>query len=238
MLIGLAPLLLARAVPDLIDPAALSGAPSWLWLPFTVLLFAWMLAYPWALARRRQAGFPGLPRFRSVLVEALFALLAVPVIMVALTVVWVVAVYLLGEPAMATNPLESIARSPNRFEFLALMILAVSLGPVAEEMLFRGLLYNALRQRLNLVAAAVLQAIVFGFMHPFGLVGSSVVAFLGLGHRLAVRVAENAAGSDPAACPLDGHDGAGSGSFAGNRSPLRSPSSSSGAGRLTRSRWF
>ncbi len=60
------------------------------------------------------------------------------------------------------------------------MILALLVAPVAEELFFRGMLYNALRRRLHLVVAALLQALVFGFLHPFAVVDSALVALVGL----------------------------------------------------------
>ena len=51
---------------------------------------------------------------------------------------------------------------------------------MAEEVFFRGLLYNALRQRLPRFVAVLLQAIAFGLLHPFGMVGAAAVAVGGL----------------------------------------------------------
>ena len=60
----------------------------------------------------------------------------------------------------------------NRAEWLAFIAMAVTLGPVAEETFYRGFLYNALRQRLHPIPAALIQAVVFGCVHPFGLANS------------------------------------------------------------------
>ena len=47
--------------------------------------------------------------------------------------------------------------------------MALSVGPVAEELAYRGLLYNKLRQALPTSLALVLQAAAFGLAHyPFG----------------------------------------------------------------------
>jgi len=177
VLIGLAPTAAMRAAGALIDPASLSAVP---WLPVAILAQAWMLIYPLWIVRRRNAGLPRLPRPRTIFVEALFALLAVMASMMVLTVVFSFLTYMFGDQAMPTRPLESIARSPNRVDSLGLLVLTVLVAPVAEEVFFRGMLYNALRQRLHLVVAAPLQAVVFGLVHPFGLADTAVVALIGL----------------------------------------------------------
>jgi membrane protease YdiL (CAAX protease family) len=183
VLIGLIPLAVARVAIALMDRASPSAAARRLWLPLTLLAMAWMLAYPLWIARRR-AGSPYPPRPRAVFVEALIAALAVPVVMVAYTAVFRALEYLFGEAAMPTAPLEPLARSPDRVESLALIVLAVSLGPVAEEVFFRGLLYNALRRRLPPALAAPLQAVIFGLLHPFDLANSAAVALTGLAFAL------------------------------------------------------
>ena len=81
-------------------------------------------------------------------------------------------------------PLEPIVRSPNRVDSLGLMILAVLVAPVAEEVLFRGMLFNKLRKRLHVLVAAPLQAVAFGLLHPFGLADMAGVALVGLAFAL------------------------------------------------------
>ena len=58
--------------------------------------------------------------------------------------------------------------------------MAVTLAPVAEEMFYRGLFYNALRQRLHPILAATVQAVVFGYDHPFGLANSAGIGMAAL----------------------------------------------------------
>ena len=173
VLIGLTPVAAMRAASALIDPAWLSAVP---WLPVAMLAQTWMLIYPLWIARRRNARLPRLPRPRTIFVETSIALLAVTASMVVLTVVFQVLIYFVGDQARSTMPLEPIARSPNRVDSLSLLILAVFVAPVAEEVFFCGMLYSALRQRLHLVVAVPLQAVVFGLLHPFGLADMTNVA--------------------------------------------------------------
>src|SRR5262249_54073135 len=71
-------------------------------------------------------------------------------------------------------------RSSHWFERLGFLILAILVAPVAEEVFFRGMVYNALRRRLHIVVAIPLQAIVFGLMHPFGLLDTTFIATIGV----------------------------------------------------------
>lgn len=59
--------------------------------------------------------------------------------------------------------LEAVADQPDGIA--ALVLGAILLAPVGEELLFRGLLFGWLRRHLSFVPAAVLQAIPFGLLH-------------------------------------------------------------------------
>jgi membrane protease YdiL (CAAX protease family) len=133
------------------------------------------------IARRRHAGSPHLPRPRTVIVEALLAMAAVPcVLMLVSFFLWGLG-QLLGESTMPTrSPFVPIARSPNRYDWIGLIILAVAVAPIAEEVFFRGMLYNALRRRLPVIVAALIQAILFGLVHPFGVVDRLAIVLIGL----------------------------------------------------------
>jgi membrane protease YdiL (CAAX protease family) len=184
VLIGIAPAVLPRASTVLIEAQSLSAVPRWLWLPLSILAQGWMLAYPLWVMRRRNVELPRLPRPRTIFVEALIALLAAMASMVVVVLVTQLLIYVFGEKATPTMPLEPIARSPNQVERVGFLTLVFLVAPVVEELFFRGMLYNALRQRLHLVLAVPLQAIVFGLSHPFGLADMTGVALLGVAFAL------------------------------------------------------
>ena len=50
---------------------------------------------------------------------------------------------------------------------VAIFLYAGLLGPFAEELVFRGVLFRALRARLPLVVAIVLSALAFALLHPY-----------------------------------------------------------------------
>jgi membrane protease YdiL (CAAX protease family) len=173
LLLGFAPHFLLGAASFLIDPRApLAAVLRRLWMPLLLLTDAWMLGLPLWIARTRTAHPPRLPRPRAVLVEALFALLSLPVVFAASVAVSAIAANLLARVESPTVPWASRAVAFNRAEWLAFVAMAVTLVPVAEETFYRGFLYNALRQRLHPIPAALIQAVVFGYVHPFGLANS------------------------------------------------------------------
>ena len=56
---------------------------------------------------------------------------------------------------------------------------AVVVAPIVEEILFRGVLYKALRSRLSVIQAAVVSAIVFAGAHGYSLTGFFAVMSAG-----------------------------------------------------------
>jgi membrane protease YdiL (CAAX protease family) len=183
VIVGFVPNISMSVSAALINPAWLWVGPRWLWLPFMVTRRAWLLLYPLWVVRRR-ARLPRVPRLRTVFVEARFALLGTAAVMVVFTVVFSILVYLFGDRATTTMPWKPIAASPNWYDSLGFLILAVLVAPVAEEVFFRGMLYNALRRRLHVVVAAPVQAIIFGLSHHFGPADTTGVVLIGLAFAL------------------------------------------------------
>ena len=113
------------------------------------------------------------------LIEAILALTALPVVLLIATVVQRLLFYYFGKAAQPSAPFEGIAGSPDRFQRLALIVLAVAVAPIAEEFFFRGMLHNALRRRIHPILAAVVSGTVFGLIHPFGYAERVVIAVIG-----------------------------------------------------------
>ena len=182
VLVGFAPFLLLRATTALIGPRpSLVAASRQLLIPLTLLGQAWMIVVPlWIARTRRTHGALLLPRPRAVLVEALFALLALPGLFAASNAVTLIVAHLSGGMESRTFPWSSQAGAFNRIEWVAFIILAVTSAPVAEEIFYRGFFYNALRQRLHPILAAPIQAAVFGYFHPFGFANSAGIAMTAL----------------------------------------------------------
>jgi S1-C subfamily serine protease len=136
-----------------------------LWLPSTLVGQAWMMGYTLWAARNRRGPLPGLPRMRSVLAELLRVLALAPAAFVVMIAVYSVAASVLESEAPPNEGWAPIARSASDAELVGVGILALSVAPIAEELAFRGLLYNKLRQALPAPLALVLQAVAFGLAH-------------------------------------------------------------------------
>ena len=66
-----------------------------------------------------------------------------------------------------------------RADFIELFILGTTVGPVAEELFFRGYLFNKLRGRMPFVVAMVIQALIFGYYHMLGVPFAMSTAVMG-----------------------------------------------------------
>ena len=78
--------------------------------------------------------------------------------------VWSFAVVLLGfEPPAELDITRIFPVGPSGI--VGLVIVAVVVGPVAEEIIFRGVLHSSLRERVGPVGAAVVSSAVFGVVH-------------------------------------------------------------------------
>ncbi len=179
VLVGLAVLFGWLYAPSLLPRAAQGSLPAWFWIPHGLVGMAWMAGYPLAIAARK-VGLPPLPEGRSILIEALLAIAATPVVLVVLTLATALLQQLLGDAALPTNPLRPIAASPDRFQSLALIVLAMGVAPFAEEIFFRGMLDNALGRRVPSALALILQALAFALGHPFGASDRAAIATIGL----------------------------------------------------------
>jgi membrane protease YdiL (CAAX protease family) len=177
--IGLAPIAVLRVLPLALGRALFSVVPRWTWIPVTVLALGWLFLFPWWFGSRRTLTRPRVPSPRRLLIEGLIALAGLPVVVIAMSAAVQVLVRLSGTTEPPPVPFQGLALAPNRVEFFAFMALAIAVAPVAEETFFRGFVYCALRRRLNVAAAAFVQAAVFGLMHPFDYVNGTAVAVVG-----------------------------------------------------------
>ena len=150
-------------------PGMLAGAPRWLWLPLTLLGQVWMLAYPLWIARRHRGELPRWPRLQAVVAQTKWVLLFAPAIFGSMIAVGFAVDSLRGQAATPSEGWAPLRARSSPAELVGFVILALIFAPVAEEMCFRGLLYNKLRQSLAPPVALVLQAVAFGLAHsPLG----------------------------------------------------------------------
>ena len=73
---------------------------------------------------------------------------------------------IVGEPETQTT-LEDLGAEDSGSTLLAVGIMVIVLAPLTEEFLFRGFFYTALRSRFGILAAALIDGVVFGAIHVF-----------------------------------------------------------------------
>lgn len=182
VVIGLAPLVAFVAVS--LAPLARALSPTTVVLA-TAGFYAWVLAFPLGVAwrhgwRPRVAFSPTRIIFELVLaaivVAAGWAVLALG------DAAWVAA---FGEPPARPAPLDRAARSPRPLIGVLAVAMIVVLGPIAEEVFFRGMMYRSFRQSTLRVLAVVVQAATFGLLHA-GYGAAHVVASAAGGLALAL----------------------------------------------------
>jgi len=158
------------------------GIPVWFWVSAWVICSVFMVAYPLALAKRRGfAAAYAWPSRKKTLVEAGISL---PIVVGMLMLFYVAAELVKrASPDMSLTPemWQRAASAKITWWIVLILLYTFTLGPVAEEIFFRGFLQNALRSRLTLVGAALLQSATFAVLHiGYGLKFVVIVFFLGL----------------------------------------------------------
>jgi membrane protease YdiL (CAAX protease family) len=184
ILLGFAPLIFVRASSLLPWPEwVTTGIPQWLWIPLTAANMIWLLTVPLVIASRRLGTSPRFsqrPGFLTVGREALIAMGAIPLMWMVLFAGLIIVILVNGKPPAPEFPLAPIAGSPNPWDRIALVVLAICAAPIAEECFFRGMLLNKLRRHMSPILAVPLQAVVFGLVHPFGPIQVALISVIGM----------------------------------------------------------
>ena len=128
-----------------------------------ILMFGWMFFFPLWIAHKRD--MLRRPAVGLVLKESC---LAIPLAISLMLVEWLFVVILskvTGGPVEVSSVFSGLRDVPNDARLYLLLVPMFTIGPFAEELLFRGLLYNALRRRMTPLIAVILQALVFVLVH-------------------------------------------------------------------------
>ncbi|MBE1160041.1 CPBP family intramembrane glutamic endopeptidase [Dyella acidiphila] len=134
-------------------------------LPLIALLMLWFVRRHWPLlwTGRRPPGFGwSAPSSANWYLVALLIGLAMPPIGAVLT-------QLLAHGHQVTQNVEELSRQVSGSLRLPLGIVAVTVGPMIEELMFRGVLLSALMHRLSMLWSVVLCSCLFGAVHLAGL---------------------------------------------------------------------
>jgi membrane protease YdiL (CAAX protease family) len=127
---------------------------------------AWMIGFPLQRARSYAVRVVYWPGTLAVIREALAGLVAwILLIALLFFVAWLMRGTSI-EPPRTEQFGEAIEKAPGGLRPFLLGTLIV-VGPVAEELFFRGFLFNALRRKLTTGPAVVLQAVLFGLGHSY-----------------------------------------------------------------------
>lgn len=136
----------------------------------------------WAMARRRGASLAdeiGWTR-RRLGANVLYGLGGFAIASALMLPVALVARRLFQHAPDPSNPvIPQIMNTTGFWGPFLLVVLASVCAPIIEEFLFRGVLYQAARQRLGVWPAIVVTGLVFGFVHPVGVAEMLAIATLG-----------------------------------------------------------
>jgi membrane protease YdiL (CAAX protease family) len=177
---GLIAILLSRTVA-LLDRAWLSDLPMWITYTATFaapLLF--LLIYPLITRQQESPNTFRLPTARRLAKEAAIAIPLVFACLILSALVHLAITVVFPETPLAPQQIDRISRSTGSPSTYGFLLVAFSIGPLAEEVFFRGFLFNAFRRRMHLWSAITLQSAIFGFAHFYGVAHSIEVAILGL----------------------------------------------------------
>jgi len=147
----------------------------------TAVYGSWLLGYEW-LAKNR--GWDSLSaRFSRTRLKVLVAAAASGI---GLTVLVSAAAILLREIGIDVVPLPSPEVLPrNVSQLTAALVLIAIIGPLAEELIFRGLLLDWLKKKINVWAAALILSVLFSLLHNNGFKLGAIGA-LAFGVRMAL----------------------------------------------------
>jgi membrane protease YdiL (CAAX protease family) len=180
LVVGLVFLLVCRSI-SLVDREWVTPFPLWLLLIVGVVApEVFLLTFPIATREPRRRATFGIPGPRRCLIE--FGI-AVPVVIVTMVAI-AAADYVIGRlsPGTSLTPdiVGEMAVSPDRVLVCLVLLFSFTFAPIAEELFFRGFLHNAFRARMPLIVAGLAQSIIFGFIHPYGVVHAGAASVLGL----------------------------------------------------------
>ncbi len=82
-------------------------------------------------------------------------------------------------PAPSNPAIPLLAGASSVWVQALLVLLATVAAPLTEELLFRGVFYNAAKLRAGVWPAIVMTGLVFGFVHPVGIAEMLPLAVLG-----------------------------------------------------------
>ena len=157
----------------------LSQVPAVSFLLFAAFLCPQLFMLLFPLLTGEKKGRIDIPGVKRCLVESGIAILvAVVTLILVSTLNYFVGMHNNGRN-MTSDAATGMANSPTWYMY-PILLLSFTLVPFAEEVFFRGFLYNSFKTRMPTIVAGFLQSLIFGFSHFFGASHAVVAVFLGL----------------------------------------------------------
>jgi membrane protease YdiL (CAAX protease family) len=160
----------------------LARLPFWqMWLVVYFVPVAWRLLFPLGLGYRRTGALLiHLPPGRTWLRETAVALVTL-VIGGAVLAATVAGWFVFATPSDEITNVWSGGASERMRNLDAILLLsAMTIAPVTEELFFRGLVYNWLHRFTPLAIAILVQAAIFALLHPLSPVHLAIVFVFGI----------------------------------------------------------
>lgn len=131
-----------------------------------IVIYVALFASTWYFALKRRGGTLTDAGFRTVSGTTLLKMVPVTIGLLGLiAIVVAISGVFFGDVPTAQDQMVGDARSIAFSDFVWLFTLGAIAAPVAEEFLFRGILYQLLRNRLSMVAAVIVSALAFALLH-------------------------------------------------------------------------
>ncbi|MCG8616968.1 MAG: CPBP family glutamic-type intramembrane protease [Desulfobacterales bacterium] len=117
---------------------------------------------------------------KSAIWEFLFSLGMVIPVNIGITLVMVMATAVLDTPVTPHSLIRYINHAPNSSAIIFWLVMAFTILPVIEEIIFRGYVFGFLKTRMSVPAACTGQAFLFAVCHPYGIAGNCGIFVLGV----------------------------------------------------------
>ena len=157
----------------------------WIAIPFYfflwILIFAVLIIFSLYVCKKR--GFWPLfhyistSKFFSELFKSFFIAFF---ILLAVSLIYLLFNYIFPENIRIFERQQWLEYVPNSFFAIIVLIMSFTLGPIAEELYFRGFLYNAFKSRLSVPFAIILQALLFAIIHNYNFLTSIMIFLYGI----------------------------------------------------------
>ena len=154
-------------------------------IPLLLLTFLWPLARGVRIDQLSSAlalRVGGLRRTLADIVIAPLAYLAGWVVIIVVLILYAIVLQIMEiDPSSGAHPVvPMLLGNSSQSQIIAVVLLAVVVAPLIEEIMFRGALYGWLRSKLPAWSSVLISAACFAVMHPQGAIGLVPLGLIGI----------------------------------------------------------